>query len=95
MPLRDRRRLVARIARLASDPPSPACEKLTGAERNRIRQQGWRVLYTIEDEVVRVVVMKVGHRREVDRQSRWRPLTQTCYTDIVVFLSSPSFRQSR
>jgi mRNA interferase RelE/StbE len=67
VPLRDRRRLVVRIGRLASDPRPPGCEKLTGAERYRIRQGVWRVLYTIADEVVTVVVVKVGHRREVYR----------------------------
>jgi mRNA interferase RelE/StbE len=67
VPLRDRRRLVARIARLAADPRPRGCEKLTGAERYRIRQGAWRVLYAIEDDVVRVVVVEIGHRREVDR----------------------------
>ena len=67
VPLWDRRRLVARIGRLASDPRPPGCEKLTGAERYRIRQGVWRVLYTIADEVVTVVVVKVGQRREVYR----------------------------
>ena len=67
VPLRDRRRLVTRINRLASHPRPAGCEKLTGAERYRIRQGAWRVLYTIDDEVVTVVVVKVGHRREVYR----------------------------
>ena len=67
VPLRDRRRLVARIGRLASDPRPRGCEKLTGAERYRVRQGAWRVLYTIEDDVVRVVVVRIGHRREVYR----------------------------
>jgi len=67
VPLRDRRRLVARIGRLASDPRPGGCEKLTGAERYRIRLGAWRVLYTIEDDVVRVVVVRIGHRREVYR----------------------------
>jgi mRNA interferase RelE/StbE len=67
VPLPDRRRLVTRIGRLASDPRPPGCEKLTGAERYRIRQGVWRVLYTIADEVVTVVGVKVGHRREVYR----------------------------
>lgn len=67
VPLRDRRRLVARIGRLASDPRPPGCEKLTGAERDRIRQGVRRVLYTIADEAVTVVVVKAGHRREVYR----------------------------
>ncbi len=62
-----RRRLVARIRALASDPRPRGCEKLTGAERYRIRQGAWRVLYAIEGEAVTVVVVKVGHRREAYR----------------------------
>jgi mRNA interferase RelE/StbE len=65
VPLGDRRRLVVRIERLGADPRPPGCEKLTGAERYRIRQGAWRVLYTVEGEIVTVVVVKIGHRREV------------------------------
>ena len=64
VPLRDRRRLVARIRRLGAEPRPRGCEKLTGSERYRVRQGVWRVLYTIEDDVVTVVVVKIGHRRE-------------------------------
>ena len=67
VPLRDRRRLVARIGRLGPDPRPRGCEKLTGSERYRVRQGAWRVLYTIDDDVVTVVVVKIGHRREVQR----------------------------
>lgn len=63
--LRDRRRLVARIGRLGADPGPRGGEELTGAERYRIRQGAWRVLYAIEGEVVRVVMMMIGHRRAV------------------------------
>ncbi len=62
-----RRRLVARIRALASDPRPPGCEKLTGREQYRVRQGTWRILYTVDDDVVTVVVVKVGHRRDVYR----------------------------
>ncbi len=62
-----RRRLVARIRALASDPRPPGCEKLTGREQYRVRQGTWRILYTVDDDVITVVVVKVGQRRDVYR----------------------------
>jgi mRNA interferase RelE/StbE len=67
IPLRDRRRVVAKIESLAQDPRAPSCEKLTGHEQYRIRQGNYRILYTIDDPVLIVVVVRIGHRREVYR----------------------------
>ena len=41
------------------------CRKLSGFEQYRIRVGDYRVLYEIEDDVLRVLVVKVGHRRDV------------------------------
>ncbi|MFH0902365.1 MAG: type II toxin-antitoxin system RelE/ParE family toxin, partial [Pseudomonadota bacterium] len=38
-----------------------------GGELYRIRSGDYRVIYTIEDKVLVVLVVKVGHRREVYR----------------------------
>lgn len=63
-----RRRIVDRIARLAEDPRPPGCEKLGGhADRYRIRQGAYRIVYSIDDDVLIVVVVKVGHRSGVYR----------------------------
>ena len=61
----DRRRILRRIQELADDPRPPQCQKLTGMERYRVRQGDYRILYSIEDDRLIVVVVKVGHRREV------------------------------
>lgn len=60
-----RRRLDAAIQVLRSDPRPRACKKLSGREEYRIRVGDYRVLYEIEDSVLRVLVVKVGHRRDV------------------------------
>ncbi len=61
-------KIVSRIRGLAREPRPPGCEKLAGAEdRLRIRQGAYRVLYTVDDELRRVEIVKVGHRREVYR----------------------------
>jgi mRNA interferase RelE/StbE len=63
-----RRRLVAAIQALAADPRSLGCEKLAGAvAAYRVRQGDYRTVYTIDDKARVVLVVKVGHRREVYR----------------------------
>jgi mRNA interferase RelE/StbE len=63
----DRRRILERIGALADEPRPPASRKLTGAERYRLRQGPYRILYSIEDEVLTVFVVRVAHRREAYR----------------------------
>jgi len=61
----DRRRIVARIEGLADDPRPDGCRKLSGSERYRIRQGRYRIVYTIEDDVLVVYVIKIGDRKNV------------------------------
>ena len=42
-------------------------EKLSGQERYRVRQGDYRILYEIEDQILRIMVVKIGHRRDVYR----------------------------
>jgi mRNA interferase RelE/StbE len=64
----DRQRLVARIEALAQDPRPAGCEKLAGqSDRCRIRQGDYRVVYSVDDAERVVLIVKVGHRREVYR----------------------------
>jgi mRNA interferase RelE/StbE len=67
LPRKDRRRLVARIQQLALDPRPPGCEKLSGEEKYRVRQGDYRVLYAIDDANLNLVIVKIGHRRDVYR----------------------------
>lgn len=61
------RRIRAKILALARDPkvPNNNVEKLTGIEGYRLRVGDWRVIYTLRHEVLTIVVIRVGHRREV------------------------------
>lgn len=67
LPKQDRRRIVAKITSLSLDPRPPGCEKLSGHDQYRLRQGTYRILYEIQDLDLIVVVVKVGHRREVYR----------------------------
>lgn len=64
---RDVRRILSTINSLAENPRRPGAEKLSGQERHRIRQGRYRIVYEILDSDAVVVVVKVGHRREVYR----------------------------
>jgi len=63
----DRDRIVDRILRLSSLPRPAGCEKLSGLERYRVRQGQYRVLYQIDDRARSVLVVKIGHLRDVYR----------------------------
>ena len=62
-----RRRIADRLAALAENPRPAGCIKLAGMEAYRIRVGDYRIVYEIEDRVLLVTVIDVGHRREVYR----------------------------
>jgi len=65
---KDRQRIVAGIRSLADDPRPPGCEKLAGGDnRYRIRVGRDRIVYSIGDGELLVVVVRVGHRKDVYR----------------------------
>lgn len=63
LPKRDRLRVVARIESLAHNPRPSGTEKLSGQERYRARQEDYRILYEIHDQVLVVVVVRVAHTK--------------------------------
>jgi mRNA interferase RelE/StbE len=65
IPNKDVQRILKAIDQLADDPRPPGSKKLTGAEKYRLRQGNYRILYTIEDDIVTVTIVKIGHRRDV------------------------------
>lgn len=61
------RRIARRIDRLAADPRAGAV-KLRGADEVwRVRVGDYRVLYAIEEHRLIVLVIKIGHRRDIYR----------------------------
>ena len=65
---RDRQRIVARILALAEDPRPDGCEKLVGeSDRYRVRIGRYRVVYSIDDDELVVLVVRVAHRKDVYR----------------------------
>lgn len=60
-----RHRLQGAIALLAQNPRPPAARALQGRPGLRVRVGDYRIIYTVTDDVLLVVVVTLGHRREV------------------------------
>ena len=67
IPKKDLVKILRRIKALSENPRPSGCEKLTGHERYRVRQGRYRIVYSIEDAVLTVCIVKVGHRKDVYR----------------------------
>ncbi|MHB1929360.1 MAG: type II toxin-antitoxin system RelE family toxin [Acidimicrobiales bacterium] len=62
-----RPRIEGAIALLAEDPRPPASRPLKGRPGYRVRVGDYRIIYTIQDDVLLIVVVTLGHRRDVNR----------------------------
>jgi mRNA interferase RelE/StbE len=61
-----RRRVQAAIELLAEEPRPPSARQLVGgAGEWRVRTGDFRIVYDIRDQELLVLVIKVGHRRDV------------------------------
>ena len=61
-----RRRVQAAIELLADQPRPNAAKKLVGGDGEwRVRTGDYRIIYEIRDDVLLVLVVAVGHRRDI------------------------------
>jgi mRNA interferase RelE/StbE len=62
------KRLVKRLKTLRDNPRPQGVKKLVGEENlYRIREGDYRLIYTIEDKKLIVLVVKIGDRKEIYR----------------------------
>lgn len=62
-------RVVRKIDALADDPRPPGVKLLSVEDRiYRLRAGDFRILYQINDKVLVILVVAIGHRREVYRR---------------------------
>ena len=61
----DRDRIRGAIALLGEDPRPPGAKALQGRPGLRVRIGDYRVIYTVDDNVLIVAVITLGHRRDV------------------------------
>lgn len=68
LPREDQRRLAATFLALADEPRPRGSRKLTGYDDVfRVRVGRYRVLYSVSDRKLTIIILKLGHRREVYR----------------------------
>ncbi len=60
-----RHRVQGAIALLAQDPRPPGARALQGRPGLRVRVGDYRIVYTVQDDVLIVVVVRLGDRRDV------------------------------
>jgi len=63
-----RRRIQAALELLATEPRPPAATRLVGGSGEwRVRTGDYRIIYEIHDDELLILVLRVGHRRDVYR----------------------------
>lgn len=69
LPLRDRKRIDERIRALSSTPRPPGIKALQGQKGTyyRLRIGNHRVIYQVHDNVLVVLVVKIGDRKDIYR----------------------------
>lgn len=67
IPNKDVTRLLTLIETLQNNPRAEGCLKLSGQERYRVRLGAYRIIYEIQDSLLIVEVVKIGHRSSVYR----------------------------
>lgn len=68
LPRKDQRRLAKAMLALGRDPYPSGCRKLTGYEDIfRIRVGVYRVIYSVSGRKLVIIILKIGHRRDVYR----------------------------
>ena len=60
-----RHRVQGAIALLAQDPCPPGARALQGRSGLRVRVGDYRIIYTVADDVLLVVVVTLAHRRDI------------------------------
>ena len=61
-------RIVAAIEKLKDNPYPPNTKKLQGSNNYRIRVGNYRVVYQIKKDVLIILIIKIGDRKEVYKQ---------------------------
>lgn len=58
-------RLKSAIVKLGNNPRPHGYKKLKGRNAYRIREGNYRVIYEIKDKVLTVIVITIGHRKDI------------------------------
>jgi mRNA interferase RelE/StbE len=61
----DRDRIRGAIALLGENPRPPGAKALHGRPGLRVRVGNYRIIYTIQDDVLVIVIVTLGHRSDI------------------------------
>ena len=68
IPKADRKRITDKIDSLAEGPPNPDTTKMKGNNPfHKIRVGDYRIIYEIQEDVLLILVVKIGHRTNIYR----------------------------
>lgn len=68
-----RKRIVKRLRTLKDNPRPQGVKKLAGKDDlYRIREGDYRIIYTIRDQELIILVLKIGNRKEISGNRRHR-----------------------
>ena len=67
IPKKELLKILDKIKNLSDDPHPPGSIKLTNQKKYRVRVGNYRVLYTIEDNILTIFIVKIGHRKHIYR----------------------------
>ncbi len=71
LPKNIRQRISDRIGTLAANPRPIGCKKLADTESlYRLNEGDYRIVYQVEDDVLLVLIIRIGHRGDVYRNLR-------------------------
>ena len=69
IPKSDQKRIAAKIDSLSENLPDPVKTKMKGDNPfHRIRVGDYRIIYEIHGDIFLILVLKIGHRKEVYRR---------------------------
>ena len=67
IPLQQQNRIITAIQSLAKKPRPAGSKKLSGRDAWRIRVGTYRVIYEIRDDRLLILVVVIGHRKDIYR----------------------------
>jgi len=68
LPKKDKERIIKAIDTLIENPRPEGCKKLRGSQKPplyRIRAGDYRIIYSIQNKILLILVVEVGHRKDV------------------------------
>lgn len=66
LPVKDGKKVVSTIEDLVQDPKPVGSKKLKGSENKyRVRVGDYRIIYSIDDNILTIEIIRIGHRRDV------------------------------